>query len=359
MTRTMADEIAHLRQAIDSLDQRIVELLNERAGCAQEIGRLKGNSAVYRPEREAEVLQNAIRGSRGPLRAESLAHVFTAIMSACRALERPLSVAFLGPAGTFSEMALFRHFGREVRTVSCSSIDEVFRQAETNAVNYAIVPVENSTEGSIGRTLDLLLQTPLKICAEVMQRVRQHLMGREDDLSRIVRVYSHAQSLGQCQGWLAGHLPSAERLPVFSNAEAARLASVETGAAAIAGELAAERYGLRILAANIEDDQNNTTRFFVLGNQDTRPSGKDRTSLVMSAPNRPGAVHALVAPFAKAGISMRKIESRPARTGTWEYLFYVDLEGHQEEAAIAASLDELRTLAPFLKVFGSYPAAIG
>ncbi|MSQ72616.1 MAG: prephenate dehydratase [Betaproteobacteria bacterium] len=355
----MADDIAQHRIAIDALDQQIVALLNERAGHAQAIGHIKGASVVYRPERESEVLQNAVRGNRGPLRPESVANVFVAIMSACRALERPLSIAFLGPAGTFSEMALLRHFGKEVLTVSCSSIDEVFRQAETNSVHYAIVPVENSTEGSIGRTLDLLLQTPLKICAEVMQRVRQNLMSRENALSGITRVYSHAQSLGQCQGWLAGHLPSAERVPVFSNAEAARLASAEPGAAAIAGELAAERYDLRILAANIEDDQKNTTRFLVLGNQDTRPSGKDRTSLVMSAPNRPGAVHALVAPFAKAGISMRKIESRPARTGTWEYLFYVDLDGHQEDAAVAASLDELRTLAPFLKVFGSYPAAIG
>jgi chorismate mutase/prephenate dehydratase len=355
----MSDDIASHRQAIDTVDQKIVELLNERALHAQEIGRLKGGSAVYRPDREAEVLRNAIRASGGPLRPESIRNVFTAIMSACRALERPISVAYLGPAGTFSEMALLRHFGREVEAVPCSSIDEVFRQAETNAVNYAVVPVENSTEGSIGRTLDLLLQTPLKICAEVMQRVRQNLMSNESDLSRVIRVYSHTQSLGQCQGWLAAHLPTSARMPVFSNAEAARLASIEPGTAAIAGELAAERYGLRILAANIEDDQKNTTRFFVLGNQDTRPSGRDRTSLVMSAPNRPGAVHALVAPFANGGISMIKIESRPARTGTWEYLFYVDLEGHEEDSAVRTSLDELKTLAPFVKVFGSYPAAIG
>lgn len=355
----MPHDIAHHRDAIDLLDQRILELLNERATHAREIGGLKGSAAVYRPEREGQVLQNVIRASKGPLRPDSVANVFVAIMSACRALERTLSVAYLGPAGTFSEMALRRHFGTEVQTVPCSSIDEVFRRGETNAVHYAIVPVENSTEGTVGRTLDLLLQTPLKICAEVTQRVRQNLMGNESNFSKIERVYSHAQSLGQCQAWLAGHLPSARLLPVFSNAEAARLASVEKGAAAIAGELAAERYGVRILAANIEDDQKNTTRFLVLADQDTRPSGKDRTSLVMSAPNRPGAVHALVAPFAKAGISMIKIESRPARTGTWEYLFYVDLEGHQEDAAVAASLDELKTLAPFLKVFGSYPAAFG
>ena len=354
----MADEIAKRRAEIDAIDAEIVARLGRRAELAREIGKLKGDSPAYRPEREADVLRRVTAANAGPLPNESVGRVFTEIMSACRALELPLAVAFLGPTGTFSEMAVRKQFGHAVQSVACGTIDEVFRQAETGAAHYAVVPVENSTEGAVGRTLDLLLSTPLTICAEVVLRVHQNAMRKGTSLDGVARVYSHAQSLGQCQGWLARNLPGVERVPVASNAEAARLAGLEPNACAIGPALAAERYGLEILAANIEDEPNNLTRFLVLGRQDCLPTGSDHTSLVLSAPNRPGAVHALLTPLAKHGVSMSRIESRPARIGTWEYMFFVDLVGHQQDPTVAAALAELQGLAPFLKVLGSYPAAV-
>jgi chorismate mutase / prephenate dehydratase len=354
----MPDDIAKHRAEIDALDERIVELLNTRAAHAAAIGKLKGNGGAYRPEREAEVLRRVAAANRGPLANAALARVFTEIVSACRALEEPLAVAYLGPQGTFSEMALAKQFGASVEALPCASIDEVFRAAETGAAAYAVVPVENSTDGAIGRTLDLLLATPLKICAEVVLRVQQNLMAKRASMKTIRKVYSHPQSLAQCQGWLSQHLPRAARVPAASNAEGARLAAKEQGAAAIGPEVAAERYGLRILARSIEDDPKNRTRFLVLGPHDAGVSGKDRTSLVMTAHNKPGAVHDLIAPFAAHGVSMTRLESRPARTGQWEYYFYVDIEGHQRDAGVARALAEVRDKAPFVKIFGSYPAAV-
>jgi len=279
-------------------------------------------------------------------------------MSACLALEEKLSVAYLGPAGTYSHGALTRHFGESVVAEPCASIDEVFRAAEAGRTDYAVVPVENSTEGAVGRTLDLMLQTPLLIVGEIKLRIRQNLLARKLTLDQVTRVYSHAQSLAQCLQWLAQHLPRASRVPVASNAEAARLAASEAGAAAIAGEAAASIYGLDVIAGHIEDEPNNTTRFWVLGRHAAAPSGKDETSLVMSAKNQPGAIYALLEPFAKHGVSMSRLESRPSRMALWEYLFYVDLEGHQSDAAVASALAELRQRAPFLKLLGSYPAAL-
>ena len=354
----MADDIAKHRAAIDALDDRIVALLNERAARAVAIGKLKTNGGAYRPEREAEILRRVAGGNRGPLPNEGLVRLFTEIVSACRSLEQPLAVAYLGPQGTFSEMALGKQFGASVGALPCNSIDEVFRAAETGGAQYAVVPVENSTEGAIGRTLDLLLATPLKICAEVVLRVQQNLMAKRTSMKTIRRVYSHPQSLAQCQGWLSRQLPHAERVPAASNAEAARIAAKQAGAAAIGPEIAAERYGLKLLARSIEDDPNNKTRFLVLGTHDAGPSGSDRTSLAMTAHNRPGAVHDLVAPFAVHGVSMTRFESRPARTGQWEYYFYVDIEGHRQDPKVAKALDELRAKAPFVKIFGSYPAAV-
>lgn len=354
----MADDIAQHRAAIDALDERIVALLNERAAHAAAVGKLKGNGDAYRPEREAEVLRRVAAASRGPLANDALARLFTEIISACRSLEEPLSVAYLGPQGTFSEMALGKQFGASIEAQPCASIDEVFRAAETGAAQYAVVPVENSTDGAIGRTLDLLLATPLKICAEVVLRVQQNLMAKRANLKTIRKVYSHSQSLAQCHGWLSQHLPGAQRVPLASNAEAARVAAKEAGAAAIGPEIAAARYGLKVLASSIEDDPKNRTRFLVLGARDAGPSGKDRTSLVMTAHNRPGAVHDLIAPFAAHGVSMTRLESRPARTGQWEYYFYVDIEGHQHDQKVAKALAELRDKAPFVKIFGSYPAAV-
>lgn len=352
-----ADLLAH-RRAIDALDREILVRLNERAAHAKAIGVLKAGGVTYRPEREAQVLSRLQGENRGPLSNEAVAGVFRQVMSACMALEQPLRIAFLGPAGTFSHAAVGKHFGRFVEGEPCATIDEVFRAVESGQTDYAVVPVENSTEGAIGRTLDLMCQTPLSICGEIKLRVTQNLLGNVAHVADVAKVYSHAQSLAQCTQWLAHHLPGVPRVAVASNAEAARLAAAEPGTGAIAGEIAAAIYGLSVLAPHIEDEPNNTTRFWVLGNQAVPPSGNDETSLVMSAPNRPGAIYALLEPIAKHGVSMSRLESRPARTGLWEYLFFVDLEGHATDVRLAAALAELREKAPFLKILGSYPAAV-
>jgi len=349
--------IGRHRDAIDAIDREVVRLVSERAGHAHAIGILKGGGPAYRPEREAQVLAQAVANNPGPLSGDAIKRIYVEIMSACRGLEETIRVAYLGPAGTFSEMAVAQHFGRSVEAVACPSIDAVFRTGESGGAQFAVVPVENTTEGAIGRSLDLLHTTPLRVCGEVVVRVHQNLMVKAGGLADIDRVYSHAQSLAQCHGWLNAHLPRAERIAVSSNAEAARVAAGEARAAAIGPGVAAERYGLAILAPNIEDDARNRTRFLVLGRIEPGPSGRDRTSLVMSAPNRPGAVHALIAPFAQAGVSMSRIESRPARTGQWEYLFYIDLDGHERDAPVARALAEVAGLAPYLKILGSYPRA--
>jgi len=358
MSDENTDDIAKHRAAIDALDAELVRVVNERARHAEEIGRLKGGSPAYRPEREAEVLRRATAGNPGPLAGEALGRILVEVISACRALEEPLRVAYLGPPGTFSEMAVAKQFGGAVDAVALDSIDEAFRAVETHASGFAVVPVENSSEGAVGITLDLLLTTPLRICAEVVLRVHQNLLAGQPTLDGLTRVYSHAQSLAQCREWLARHLPHAERVPLVSNAEAARRAASEPGTGAIGPALAAERCGLHVVAPNIEDDPKNTTRFLVLGNLDPSPSGRDRTSLVMSVPNRPGALHALLSPLASHGVSMSRIESRPSRQALWEYMFYVDIEGHQRDAKVASALAELRAMAPFLKVLGSYPSAV-
>lgn len=354
----MADEIQKLRSEIDRVDDELAALVQERAGLAQRIGALKQGASAYRPEREAEVLKRISRKT-GILAAERLAAVFREIISACRALEEQTRVSYLGPEGTFSEQAVRKHFGRAVDATPTASVDEAFRRCESGAAQFTVVPVENSTEGVVGRTLDLLLATPLRICGEIELRVQQNLLSRSEKISSIKKIYSHAQSLAQCNGWLMQNLPGVERIPVTSNAEAARRAAEEAGAAAIAGEAAAERYQLGVLARAIEDDPNNTTRFLVLGNIDPGPTGRDRTSLVLSAENKPGAVHALLTPLAQHRVSMTRIESRPAkaRAALWEYVFYVDVEGHQKDEPVAKALAELKRLAPFLKVLGSYPAA--
>jgi chorismate mutase/prephenate dehydratase len=348
------------RDAIDALDREILARLNERAMHAKTIGTLKAGSggAAWRPDREAQVLARLTERNGGPLSDAAVIGVFRQVMSACLALEQKLRVAYLGPAGTFSHAAVARHFGQFVDTVPCATIDEIFRAGEGDQADYVVVPVENSTEGAVGRTLDLMYTTDLAICGEIKLRVQQNLLSNAGALERVVKVYSHAQSLAQCAQWLAHHLPAAARVPVSSNAEAARLAATEEGAAAIAGEIAASIYGLSVLAAHIEDEPNNTTRFWVLGRQAVPPSGRDETSLVMSAANRPGAMYALLEPFARHGVSMSRIESRPARTGLWEYLFFVDIVGHREDAGVKAALDDLAGRAPFLKLLGSYPAAL-
>jgi chorismate mutase/prephenate dehydratase len=347
-----------LRERIDALDVRLVKLLSERARLAQQVGHVKQGAAAYRPEREAQILRRVADFNPGPLSDRALQRVYTEIMSACRALEDQMTVAFLGPAGTYSQEAALKHFGGAVPLAPCTSIDDVFRRVETGDVGYAVVPVENSTEGAVGRTLDLLLATHARACGEIMLPVRQCLMSKAKAVSAIRRVYSHTQSLAQCQQWLARNLPQAERTAVVSNAEAARLAAGEKGAAAIASKTAAQLYGLNLLARNIEDEAKNTTRFLVLGAHDAAPSGKDKTSLILSTRNVPGAVHNLLTPLAANSVSMSKLESRPARTGLWEYVFYVDIEGHSRDANVARALAQLERKASFYKNLGSYPAAV-
>jgi len=287
-----------------------------------------------------------------------VARLFREVMSACLALEKPLSIACLGPHGTFSEAASIKQFGHAAAVNPHATIDDVFRAVESGADDYGVVPVENSTEGAVGRTLDLMTGTTLTVCGEVVLRIEQHLMRRADDGGAVERVYSHAQSLAQCHEWLNRELPAAQRIPVASNAEAARRASEDAGSAAIAGELAADRYGLAIAHQNIEDEPNNTTRFWVLGRHAAGRSGQDKTSLIIGARNRPGAVHELLGPLARHGVSMTRLESRPARTGLWEYVFFVDLEGHRDDPGLAAALIELEQLAAFVRVLGAYPVAV-
>jgi chorismate mutase / prephenate dehydratase len=347
------------RDAIDAIDAHILDLINQRAGHARSIGEIKGGGVVYRPEREAQVLRRIKSLNPGPLSSESVARLFRELMSECLALERPLSIAYLGPEGTFTQLAAIKHFGHAARTQACASVDEAFRLVESRTHDYLVAPVENSTEGAVGRTLDLMLASPLKICGEVVLRVHHHLLRRTGDAEPVRRVYAHAQALAQCHEWLNKNLPEGvERVSVASNAEAARLAGLENGVAAIAGQAAAERYQLEKTAENIEDEPNNTTRFLVLGHQDAGPSGQDKTSLIIAAPNRAGALYTLLAPIAAHGVSMTKLESRPARAGLWEYVYFIDLEGHQQDVGVVAALDELRRCAAFVKILGSYPVAV-
>jgi chorismate mutase/prephenate dehydratase len=350
------DELSARRDAIDRLDDEILRLLSQRGAEAAAVGRVK-SGPVYRPEREAEVLRRVQALNPGPLPDEAVASVFRAIMSACLALERPLRLAYLGPPGTFSEAAALKAFGESAELLPVNSIDDAFREAEAGAADYAIVPVENSSEGAVGRTLDLLLASPLEICGEVFLRVHQNILRKGDTLAGIHRVYSHAQSIAQCSRWLAQHLAGVEQVPVASNAEAARLAAAHPAACAIAGELAATRYELNIVTARIEDEPNNTTRFLIIGGHDAARTGQDKTSFAMTAQNRPGAVHELLAPLAEHGVSMTKLESRPSRSGLWEYFFFVDIEGHREDPRVAAALKAVAQRAASMKIFGSYPVA--
>ena len=356
----MSDDLTKLRSEIDALDVEILASLNMRASLARRVGSLKVGQA-YRPEREAEVLRHIIEINEGPLPDEVAARLFREIMSACLALERPITVSYLGPPGTFSERAALKQFGEGAVTMPQTSIDEVYRSVEAGAADFGVVPVENSTEGAVGRSLDLMPQTPLKTCGEVLLKIHHHLMARaRSELIDIRRVFSHGQSLAQCHEWLNANMPHAERVAVSSNAEAARRAAIEPLSAAVAGEMAAAHYDLTLLASNIEDEPNNTTRFLVLGNYEPKPSsnGKDKTSLVLSAANRAGAVYEMLTPFAKRGVSMSKFESRPSKIAMWEYLFFVDIDGHRDDTNVIEALAEVRSIAGYVKVLGSYPAAV-
>jgi len=354
--------LQEIRAQIDALDGQLLTLINQRAAAAQEVAEIKRRHApeapFYRPEREAEVLRRIKALNTGPLGEETVARLFREVMSACLALEQPLRIAFLGPEGTFTQAAALKHFGHAVSTVPLAAIPDVFRDVESGACHYGVVPVENSTEGVISHTLDTFMRSPLRICGEVALRIHHHLLARASSLTQIQRVYSHQQSLAQCRGWLDLHLPQAERLPVGSNAEAARrVGDGRSGDAAIAGEAAAEIYDLAVLAGNIEDEPSNTTRFLVIGTCDAARSGRDKTSLLMACRNEAGGLHALLTPFAEQGISMTRIESRPSRTSLWEYVFFVDIDGHRDDPQTQAAFTLLRQRASLFKVLGSYPVA--
>ncbi len=354
------DKLQPLREQIDAIDAQLLALLNQRARVAQQVGHVKAetNAPVFRPEREAQVLARVAQNNPGPLPSPDLQTIFREVMSACRALEKRVTVAFLGPAGTYSEQAVWQQFGQAVLELPCVSIDEVFRAVEAGTADFGVAPVENSTEGTINRTLDLLLQTSLSISGEVALPVHHSLLTQSGGMEGVTRICAHSQALAQCQAWLNQHYPGIERVAMASNGEAARLASEDSSVAAIASELAATRYGLSIAHAHIQDDPHNRTRFVVIGRLTPGASGRDQTSLVLSVANKPGAVYELLAPLAKYGVSMTRFESRPARTGSWEYYFYVDIEGHAHDVKVAQALTELQSQAAFFKVLGSYPFAV-
>jgi chorismate mutase/prephenate dehydratase len=358
------DPLVALRGKIDAVDGQIQKLIAERARVAKEIGVVKGitkTAEFYRPEREAQVLRRVVERNEGPLRDEEMVRLFRELMSACLAQEEPLKVAYLGPEGTFTQSAVLKHFGHSVHALSVPTVDEVFHEVESGTADFGVAPIENSSEGTVNiHTLDMFLTSPLKICGEIELRIHQHLMGRMDGLRDIKRVCAHPQSLAQCRGWLAEHLQDVEKVPVASNAEGARRARDEEGTAALAGEAAAEVYGLRILFNTVEDRDDNTTRFVVVGRKLFPPSGNDKTTVLVSARESegPGVLLHLLAPLSKHGVNMTRIESRPSRKRKWDYVFFLDLDGHAEDPKVRKALDKMKSKASLLKVLGAFPKAI-
>ncbi len=357
--------LQEIRKQIDNLDAEIQALITQRAQCAEQVALAKKASLepeqpieCYRPARETEVLQAVVNRNQGPLKDSEMAVIFQEIMSACRRLQKPLSVAYLGPEGTFTQMAAIKHFGHFIQAISETSIDDVFRSVALGSAEYGVVPIENSVEGSVTHTVDQFIESEVKICGEVQLPIHHCLLSNEKEIKPITKVYAHQQALSQCRLWIQAHLGVAELIPVGSNAEAAVYATKAPQTAAIACEVAAEIYGLNLLEKNIEDDINNTTRFLVIGKKDADPTGNDQTSLLLSTPNKPGSLHALLQPMAKHGISMTRIESRPSRKTNWDYVFFVDIQGHHQNESVAAALTELQQDATFFKVLGSYPCHI-
>ncbi len=352
-----------VRTRMDAIDRDLQRLLNERAGCALAVARIKHAEAgdqppvFYRPEREAQILARIKAENAGPLSDEDLARLFREIISCCLNLEQPLTIAYLGPPGTYTEAAAVKQFGHFAGTRAMASIDEVFREVESEGAHYGVVPVENSTEGMVNHTLDCFMESPVLICGEVELPIHHALLVKAAD-ENVTEILSHSQSLAQCRGWLDAHYPGLPRTPVNSNAEAARQAAQRPGIAAIAGEMAAERYGLRILAGNIEDHPDNKTRFLVIGRQRVGASGRDKTSILVSTRNEPGALYKVLEPFHKHGISLTRIETRPAKSGSWSYVFFIDFDGHQSEPRIKTVLDEVAEVAMEVRSLGSYPQAV-
>ena len=355
-------DLAAVRQRIDHIDEQIQALISQRAEIAGHVRQVKGDlanpTAYYRPDREAQVLRRVVERNEGPLSDTVMLRLYREIMSACLAQQEPLRVAYLGPEGTFTQQAVYRQFGHSVSAIAQPSIEEVFLQVQAGEADFGVVPVENSSQGIVSHTLDMFLHSEIKISAEVELRIHQHLLTRARRLEDIERVYAHSQSLSQCKHWLAAHLPGAELLALSSNAEAARRVRSQPDAAAIAGRHAAEVYGLPVLFANIEDHVDNTTRFLVLGTELLAPSGEDKTTLLVAGSDGPGALFRLLEPLARHGVNMKRIESRPSRQGRWDYVFFIDVEGHVEDEALRAALAELTSEARMVKILGSYPRAI-
>ncbi|MDR0934323.1 MAG: prephenate dehydratase [Burkholderiaceae bacterium] len=356
----MEKALKPLRDKIDAIDAQLLDLLNQRAKLAQDVGKVKADKdlPVFRPEREAQILRALAERNKGPMATEDMQTIYREVMSACRALERKVSVAYLGPAGTYSEQAAYEYFGSAIDVLPCNTIDGVFRAAEAGTSDFGIVPIENSTEGAINRTLDLLMQTPLTLSGEMSLPVNHNLMTLTGKMDGVHTICAHSQALAQCQAWLNQHYPHILRHAVSSNGEAALMASKDMETAAIGGDLAGKRYGLQVVSAHIQDDPQNRTRFAIIGQQKTEPSGKDQTSLVLSVQNKAGAVYRLLEPLDKYGVSMTRFESRPARTGGWEYYFFVDLLGHMDDQVMSTALAELRDRSAYFKVLGSYPLSV-
>lgn len=363
-------DLQQVRADIDAIDKEILALISKRAGCAQRVAEIKlaevrstggdeQDVVFYRPEREAQILRNIMERNTGPLDDHTMAHLFREIMSACLALERPLQVAYLGPEGTFTQAAAMRHFGHAAICVPQGTIDAVFAQVESGDCHYGVVPVENSTEGMVSRTLDNFMDSPLKIAGEVELRIEHHLLvSPASDAAQITRICAHQQALAQCRNWLDTHWPNVEREAVSSNGEAARRAAEDVSVAAVAGDMAAEMYDLKALASHIEDYADNSTRFLIIGRGEVLGSGADKTSIIVSSRNRPGALFALLEPFHRGGVSLTRIDSRPSRTEKWAYVFFIEFEGHLEDDNIRAILSELEEQSIMLKTLGSYPRAV-
>lgn len=358
-------DLAAMRARIDEVDRQIQSLINERARYAQAVGVSKGELAAavdyYRPEREAEVLRKVLERNEGPLRDDEMLRLFREIMSACLAQQEPLKVGFLGPEGTFTQSAVYKHFGHSVRALPFGTIDEVFQEVESGAADFGVVPIENSTEGTVNNTLDTFLTSPLKIGGEIELRIEQHLLGRMKGLDKVDRVCAHEQALAQCRGWLREYLPHVELIGVSSNAVGARRARDEAGTAAIGGDVAAEVYGLEVLVNNIEDRADNATRFLVIGRDLLAPSSEDKTTILVSTSDTgagAGVLHALLQPFATHGVNITRIESRPSRRQNWDYVFFLDLDGHAERPPLADALAELEAMSSLFRILGAYPKAI-
>jgi len=372
---TKKNKLLEIRTQIDAIDDQLLSLMNARAQWAQQVAAAKQSSddnidqqtdnntdcnkvVFYRPEREAQILRRMMANNSGPLHNEQITRIYREIISSCLSLEEKLKIAFLGPEGTFTQAAVYKHFGHSIKSHPCETIDLVFREVAAGSAHYGIVPIENSTEGVITHTLDSFIDSSLRICGEVHLKIHQNLMCQQDNWQSVQRVYSHQQSLAQCRKWLDSHLPKVERIAVNSNAEAVRLACEDKQAAAIGGQYAADVYGLQVAQMNIEDQPNNTTRFLIIGEQKVPPSGKDKTSLLLSTRNKPGALYQLLKPLVKNDLDMTRIESRPSRSTNWEYVFFLDVIGHEEDEQLRTALSALTEEAEQVRVLGSYPEAV-